>query len=74
MDHHADAPSDAAKIQQLLEAMGADSYETRVVNQLQDFTYKYLTDVLLDAESYAQHAGKSTGVVELDDVMLAIQV
>jgi transcription initiation factor TFIID subunit 9B len=50
-----------------------DDYEPRVVNQLQDFMFKYVTDILLDAEAYAEHAGKSAGTVEMNDVMLAIQ-
>ncbi|GAX85543.1 hypothetical protein CEUSTIGMA_g12958.t1 [Chlamydomonas eustigma] len=66
-------PGIAVKIQQLLESMGANDFEPRVVNQLQDFMFKYVTDTLLDAESYAEHAGKPAGTVEMNDVMLAIQ-
>lgn len=68
------APSDVAMMQQLLRSMGVEEYEPRVVNQLLDFMYRYSTDVLLDAECYAQHAGKPAGSVDLDDVMLAVQV
>eukprot|EP00798_Chlamydomonas_sp_ICE-L_P019101 gene19101-25705_t len=66
-------PSDALKIQSLLLSMGVEDYEPRVVDQLTDFMYKYVTDVVLDAEAYSEHAGKAAGVVEMDDVMLAIQ-
>ena len=67
-------PSDAARINALLLSMGVRDVEPRVVTQLQDFTFKYVSEVLLDAEAYAEHAGKGVGVVEMDDVMLAIQV
>jgi hypothetical protein len=33
------APSDAARIESLLQSMGVD-FEPRVVNQLLDYTYK----------------------------------
>jgi hypothetical protein len=43
-------PSDAAKIQALLQSMGVEDYEPGVVKHLLDFMYKYVTDTLLDAE------------------------
>lgn len=66
-------PSDITKVQQLLSSMGVEEFEPRVVNQLLDFMYKYVTEVLLDAEVYSEHAGKRSGQVDMDDVMLAIQ-
>jgi len=66
-------PSDALRIHQLIKSMGIDDYEPRVVNQLMDFMYKYVTDILLDAEAYSEQANKAAGVVEMDDVMLGIQ-
>lgn len=53
--------------------MGVVDYEPRVDHQLLNFLHRYVTDVLLDAETYAEHAGRDGGHVELDDVLLAIQ-
>lgn len=50
VDEAAQQPSDASNIRALLSSMGAEDYEPRVVNQLLDFMYKYVTDTLLDAE------------------------
>lgn len=66
-------PSDAIAIKKILASMGAEDYEPRVVNQLLDFLYRYVTDVLLDAELYAEHTGKASGEASMEDVMLAIQ-
>ena len=65
-------PPDAIAVQNLLRSMGVEDYEPRVLNQLLDFTYKYVTDVLLDAEAYHMQVTRDQGVVEMDDVMLAI--
>jgi transcription initiation factor TFIID subunit 9B len=66
-------PPDAVAVQNLLRSMGVEDFEPRVINQLLDFTYKYITDVLLDAEAYhAQVEKNERGTVDLDDVMLAI--
>lgn len=67
-------PSDVAMMRQLLQSMGVEDYEPRVINQLLDFMYKYTTDVLLDAESYGVHAGRPMGSADVEDVMLAVQV
>ena len=67
-------PSDAARIQALLKSMGVQDYEPGVVECLHDFAFKYVSEILLDAEAYGEHAGKASGVVEMDDVLLAIQV
>ena len=67
-------PSDAARIHSLLTSMGVHDCEPGVVECLHDFAFKYVSEILLDAEAYGEHAGKASGVVEMDDVMLAIQV
>ena len=67
-------PSDAARIQGLLTSMGVHDCEPGVIDCLHDFAFKYVSEILLDAEAYGEHAGKASGVVEMDDVMLAIQV
>ncbi|KAG1671166.1 hypothetical protein FOA52_005420 [Chlamydomonas sp. UWO 241] len=72
---HAPLPSDAAAVHALLASAGdgVEEYEPGVVTHLLEFVYKYVTDTLLDAETYSEHAGKPGGTVEMDDVMLAIQ-
>lgn len=51
-------PNTVALMHQLLQSMGVDQFEPRMVNQLVDFMYRYVTDVLLDAETYAEHASE----------------
>ncbi|KXZ53703.1 hypothetical protein GPECTOR_6g620 [Gonium pectorale] len=53
--------------------MGVDEFEPRVINQLMDYMYKYTTGVLLDAEVYSEHMGRSAGHVDVNGVELAIQ-
>lgn len=57
-DSDVQEPHTVVVMQQLLESMGLERYEPRVVNQMVDFMYRYITDVLLDAETYAEHAGE----------------
>ncbi|MBN3303404.1 TAF9 factor, partial [Amia calva] len=56
---------------QILKDMGVTEYEPRVINQMLEFTYRYVTTIIEDAKIYATHAKKST--VDADDVRLAIQ-
>ena len=51
--------------------MGVDEYEPRVVNQFLELWYRYLVDVLTDAQVYSDHAVK--GAIDCDDIKLAIQ-
>ncbi|CAI6000770.1 unnamed protein product [Closterium sp. NIES-65] len=51
--------------------MGVEDYEPRVVHQLLEFAYRYMTDVLGEARVYAEHAGHAA--LEVDDVRLAVQ-
>lgn len=67
-------PSDLARIQTLIQDMGVTEFEPRVLSLLHDFAFKYVSEVLTDAEVFAEHAMKPAGVVEMDDVMHAIQV
>lgn len=46
-------------------------YEPRVINQMLEFTYRYVTTIIEDAKIYATHAKKSS--VDADDIRLAIQ-
>nr|XP_006113731.1 transcription initiation factor TFIID subunit 9-like [Pelodiscus sinensis] len=56
---------------QILKDMGITEYEPRVINQMLEFTYRYVTTILEDAKIYSSHAKKSS--VDADDVKLAIQ-
>ncbi|XP_028322623.1 transcription initiation factor TFIID subunit 9 [Gouania willdenowi] len=64
-------PKDAQVMIQILKDMGITEYEPRVVNQMLEFTYRYVTTIIEDAKIYASHAKKSN--VDADDVKLAIQ-
>nr|XP_043615580.1 transcription initiation factor TFIID subunit 9-like [Erigeron canadensis] len=70
-DGEEDLPRDAKIIKTLLKSMGVDHYEPRVVHQFLELWYRYVVDVLTDAQVYSEHAGKST--IDSDDVKLAIQ-
>ncbi|XP_041764964.1 transcription initiation factor TFIID subunit 9 [Anopheles merus] len=65
-------PKDAQVVMSILKELGATDYEPRVINQLLEFTYRYVTCILDDAKIYANHARKK--VIELDDVKLATQM
>lgn len=65
-------PRDAQVIQAILKDMGVTEYEPRVVNQLLEFVYRYVTTVLDDAKAYANHAKKKG--IDLDDVKLAVSM
>ncbi|XP_013421558.1 transcription initiation factor TFIID subunit 9B [Lingula anatina] len=64
-------PKDAQVMASILKDMGVTDYEPRVINQMLEFTYRYVTDVLDDAKVYANHAGKKN--IDTEDVKLAIQ-
>ncbi|KAL3660073.1 hypothetical protein V7S43_014995 [Phytophthora oleae] len=63
-------PLDSVSMRQLLESMGADKYEPRVVAQLQEFVHRYVTEILSDAQEYSMYADKQT--IDPDDIRLAI--
>lgn len=68
-----DEPRDARVVRELLRSMGLGEgeYEPRVVGQFLDLAYRYVGDVLGDAQVYADHADKPQ--IDADDVRLAIQ-
>lgn len=65
-------PKDAHVIMSIMKEVGITDYEPRVVNQLLEFTHKYVTSVLEDARVFATHAKKKT--IDLDDVRLSCQI
>lgn len=68
-----DEPRDARVVRELLRSMGVGEgeYEPRVVHQFLELCYRYVVDVLSDAQVYSDHAGKPS--IDPDDVRLAIQ-
>ncbi|KAJ7392667.1 Transcription initiation factor TFIID subunit 9B [Desmophyllum pertusum] len=64
-------PKDALVMAAILKEMGISEYEPRVINQMLEYTYRYITTVLEDAVVYSKHAGKKE--LDADDVQLAIQ-
>ncbi|XP_053610802.1 transcription initiation factor TFIID subunit 9 [Plodia interpunctella] len=65
-------PKDAQVIMSIMKEVGVADYEPRVVNQLLEFTYRYVTSILDDARVFANHAKKKT--IDLEDVRLAVQM
>uniref|UniRef100_A0A2R5LNN0 Putative transcription initiation factor n=1 Tax=Ornithodoros turicata TaxID=34597 RepID=A0A2R5LNN0_9ACAR len=65
-------PKDAQVMSAILKDMGITEYEPRVINQMLEFTYRYVTTILDDARLFSSHAKKRT--VDADDVRLAVQM
>ncbi|CAE6245871.1 unnamed protein product [Arabidopsis arenosa] len=66
-----DVPRDAKTVKSLLKSMGVEDYEPRVIHQFLELWYRYVVEVLTDAQVYSEHASKSN--IDCDDVKLAIQ-
>lgn len=64
-------PRDALVMAAILKEMGIADYEPRVINQMLEFTYRYVTDVIEEAKIYAEHANRKE--IQTKDVKLAIQ-
>ncbi len=65
-------PKDAAVMTSVLRDMGVTDFEPRVVNQLLEFSYRYVTEALEDARALSAHARKKA--VDLEDVRLAVRM
>ncbi|KAJ9578010.1 hypothetical protein L9F63_025129 [Diploptera punctata] len=65
-------PKDAQVIMSIMKDMGITDFEPRVINQLLEFTYRYIACILDDARVFATHAKKK--VIDLEDVKLAVQM
>ncbi|XP_020287329.1 transcription initiation factor TFIID subunit 9 isoform X2 [Pseudomyrmex gracilis] len=72
MSHIKHIPKDAQVIMSIMKDMGITDYEPKVINQLLEFTYRYVTCILDDSRVYANHAKKK--VIDLDDVRLAVKM
>lgn len=66
-------PEDAAAIMRLLKDMDVFDHEPRVVQQLLDFAYRYISDVLQDAHALSTQVGNRQGTIDADDIRQAIQ-
>lgn len=64
-------PRDAKIISLILRSLGIEECEPKVLLQMLEFAYKYVTDVLLDAQSYSEHCGRTN--ISLQDTKLALQ-
>ncbi|XP_012259851.2 transcription initiation factor TFIID subunit 9 [Athalia rosae] len=65
-------PKDAQVIMSVMKDMEIPDYEPKVINQLLEFTYRYVTCILDDSRVYANHAKKK--FIDLDDVRLAVKM
>ncbi|XP_008543088.1 transcription initiation factor TFIID subunit 9 [Microplitis demolitor] len=70
--HVKHVPKDAQVIMSIIKDMGIEQYEPKVINQLLEFTYRYITCTLDDSRIYASHAKKK--FIDLDDVRLAVKM
>ncbi|KAJ1550962.1 Transcription initiation factor TFIID subunit 9B, partial [Nowakowskiella sp. JEL0078] len=66
-----DLPRDARMVSLLLLALDIDEYEPRVVPLLLEFMHRYVSDVLQDAQLFAEHAGHPD--IDLSDIKLAVE-
>jgi len=65
-------PKDAQVMGSILRDMGICEWEPRVINQLLEFSYNYVTCVLDDAKQFSNHALKKS--IDVEDVRLAVQM
>ena len=65
-------PKDAQVIKAILNDMGMTEYEPRIITQLLEFVYRYVTNVAEDAKLVSNHAKKK--LVDVDDIRLAVQM
>ncbi|KAI1291787.1 Transcription initiation factor TFIID subunit 9 [Halotydeus destructor] len=66
------SPKDGQVIAAILKDLGVTDYEPRVIHQLLEFTYRYISGVLEDAQVYSTFSKKKS--VDSDDVRLAVQM
>lgn len=63
---------DAQVIDAILKEMSVGDYEPRVVHQLMEFTNRYVTSILQEAQVLSSYAKKES--IDLDDVQLAVNI
>jgi len=65
-------PKDGQVMVSILRDMGIHDFDPRVVNQMLEFSYRYVTNILEDSRIYSQHARKKA--IDIEDVKLAVQM
>jgi len=65
-------PQGARVMMAILKDMNIMEYEPRVVEQLLEFSYRYISSILEDSKVLSHHARKKA--VDIDDVKLAVQM
>jgi len=65
-------PKDAHVMASILRDMGIVEWEPRVINQLMEFSYNYVTTVIDNAKIFSSHARKKH--IDVDDVRVAVQM
>jgi len=68
-----DLPRDAGKVMAVLQSMGEEQNDPRVLHQLLEFMHRYCSEVFRDGFDYAEHSGR-TGQLECEDVHLALKL
>lgn len=63
---------DAQVIDAILKEMSVEDYEPRVVHQLMEFTNRYVTSILQEAQILSTYAKKDS--IDLNDVQLAVNM
>ncbi|KAK3262899.1 hypothetical protein CYMTET_28271 [Cymbomonas tetramitiformis] len=64
-----EVPRDIKVIENILRSMGVQQWEPRVLNQLLEYMYRYVSEVLEESQAYSEYAGKSS--IDVQDVRLA---
>jgi len=70
--HQRMVPKDAQVIQAILRELGVTDYEPRIVHQMLEFVYRYVSKVVEEAHSLSQYAKKKQ--IDAEDVKLAVQL
>lgn len=63
---------DAQVIDAILKEMSVSEYEPRVVHQLMEFTNRYVSSILQEAQVFSTYAKKDS--IDSDDVQLAVSM
>lgn len=63
---------DVQVVDAILKEMNVSDYEPRVVHQLMEFTNRYVTSILQEAQVFSSYAKKDN--IDLDDVKLAVNI
>mmetsp|Transcript_2993 Transcript_2993/g.10795 ORF Transcript_2993/g.10795 Transcript_2993/m.10795 type:complete len:145 (-) Transcript_2993:93-527(-) len=64
-------PQDGKVVLAILKSMGVEEVDSRVVPQFLEFIFRYTSDILEEAQVYAEHAGRPD--IQFEDIKLAIQ-